>query len=145
MRVLLDAERRHASPGERDYRRVLGGILVQDRDADVEDREGMEVVCGEPTEDDWGELLFAWRVCKHGLSNAIVVAHELQTIGIGIGQMSRVDAVRIALSKARDLGHEFGRLGARLRRVLPVRRRAEARSGVGRPLDHPARRVEARR
>ncbi len=107
MRVLLDAERRHASPGERDYRRVLGGILVQDRDADVEDREGMEVVCGEPTEDDWGELLFAWRVCKHGLSNAIVVAHELQTIGIGIGQMSRVDAVRIALSKARDLGHEL--------------------------------------
>ena len=67
MRVLLDAERRHASPGERDYRRVLGGMLVQDRDADIDDREGMEVVCGEPTEDDWGELLFAWRVCKHGL------------------------------------------------------------------------------
>ena len=107
MRVLLDAERRHASPGERDYRRVLGGILVQDRDADIEDREGMEVVCGEPTEDDWGELLFAWRVCKHGLSNAIVVAGELQTLGIGIGQMSRVDAVRIALAKARDLGHEL--------------------------------------
>ena len=107
MRVLLDAERRHASPGERDYRRVLGGILVQDRDADLEDRDSMEVVCGEPTEDDWGELLFAWRVCKHGLSNAIVVARELQTLGIGIGQMSRVDAVRIALAKARDIGHEL--------------------------------------
>jgi len=107
MRVLLDAERRHASPGERDYRRVLGGILVQDRDADIEDRDGMEVVCGEPSEDDWGELLFAWRVCKHGLSNAIVVAGELQTLGIGVGQMSRVDAVRIALAKARDLGHEL--------------------------------------
>ena len=107
MRVLLDAERRHASPGERDYRRVLGGILVQDRDADIEDREGMEVVCGEPSEDDWGELLFAWRVCKHGLSNAIVVSGELQTLGIGIGQMSRVDAVRIALAKAGDLGHDL--------------------------------------
>ena len=59
------------------------------------------------SEDDWGELLFAWRVCKHGLSNAIVVARELQTLGIGIGQMSRVDAVRIALAKARDLGHEL--------------------------------------
>jgi phosphoribosylaminoimidazolecarboxamide formyltransferase/IMP cyclohydrolase len=106
MRVLLDAERRHASPGERDYRRVLGGILVQDRDVDLEDRESMEVVCGEPTEEDWGQLLFAWRVCKHGLSNAIVLAQRLQTVGIGIGQMSRVDAVRIALGKAAEHGHE---------------------------------------
>jgi len=106
-RVLLDAERRHASPGERDYRRVLGGMLVQDRDVDVDDRDSMDVVCGEPTEDDWGDLLFAWRVCKHGLSNAIVVARELQTIGIGIGQMSRVDAVRIAVTKAGELGHKI--------------------------------------
>ncbi len=105
-RVLLDAERRHASPGERDYRRVLGGLLIQDRDADVDDRDTMDVVCGEPTEDDWGDLLFAWRVCKHGLSNAIVLGSGLATIGIGIGQMSRVDAVRIALTKATDLGHD---------------------------------------
>jgi phosphoribosylaminoimidazolecarboxamide formyltransferase/IMP cyclohydrolase len=105
-RVLLDAERRHASPGERDYRRVLGGLLVQDRDVDLEAREAMEVVCGEPTEDDWGDLLFAWRVCKHGSSNAIVVASALQTIGVGVGQMSRVDAVRIAIEKACELGHD---------------------------------------
>jgi phosphoribosylaminoimidazolecarboxamide formyltransferase/IMP cyclohydrolase len=104
-RVLLDAERRHASPGERDYRRVLGGLLVQDRDADRDERETMTVACGVPTEDDWGDLLFAWRVCKHGSSNAIVLARELQTIGIGFGQMSRVDAVRIALDKAGELGH----------------------------------------
>jgi phosphoribosylaminoimidazolecarboxamide formyltransferase / IMP cyclohydrolase len=105
MRVLLDAERRHASPGERDYRRVMGGLLIQDSDADVDPREAMEVVCGEPTEDDWGELLFAWRVCKHVSSNAIVLARELQTIGVGAGQMSRVDAVRIAVEKAQELGH----------------------------------------
>jgi phosphoribosylaminoimidazolecarboxamide formyltransferase / IMP cyclohydrolase len=84
---------------------VLGGLLVQERDWDVDDREGMQVVCGEPDELAWGDLLFAWRVCKHVTSNAIVLARDLQTLGIGAGQMSRVDAVRIALDKAREHGH----------------------------------------
>ena len=105
-RILEDRERRLTNPGERDYKRVLGGMLVQERDADVEDREGMEVVCGAPSEMAWGDLLFAWRVCKHVTSNAIVLARDLQTIGIGAGQMSRVDAVRIALEKAREHGHQ---------------------------------------
>ena len=105
-RILVDHERRRFDPGERDFRRVLGGMLVQDRDWGVEDREGMEVVVGEPSEADWGDLLFAWRVCKHVSSNAIVLAKGLQTIGIGAGQMSRVDAVRIAFEKARELGHD---------------------------------------
>jgi phosphoribosylaminoimidazolecarboxamide formyltransferase/IMP cyclohydrolase len=107
MRILEDDERRHVTPGERDYKRVLGGLLVQDRDGDVEDRDGMDVVCGAATEVVWGDLLFAWRVCKHVGSNAIVIARGLQTIGIGAGQMSRVDAVRIALEKAREHGHEL--------------------------------------
>src|SRR5215475_9536014 len=64
-RILVDHERRRFDPGERDYRRVLGGMLVQDRDWGVEDREGMHVVTGEPSEAVWGDLLFAWRVCKH--------------------------------------------------------------------------------
>jgi phosphoribosylaminoimidazolecarboxamide formyltransferase/IMP cyclohydrolase len=105
-RILVDHERRRFDPGERDYRRVLGGMLVQDRDWGVEDREGMEVVTGEPSEALWGDLLFAWRVCKHVTSNAIVIAKDLQTIGIGAGQMSRVDAVKIAVEKARELGHD---------------------------------------
>ena len=105
VRILDDRERRLSNPGERDYRRVLGGLLVQERDADVDDREGMEVVCGSPDEMVWGDLLFAWRVCKHVTSNAIVLARDLQTTGIGAGQMSRVDAVRIALDKAREHGH----------------------------------------
>jgi phosphoribosylaminoimidazolecarboxamide formyltransferase / IMP cyclohydrolase len=105
VRILEDRERRLSNPGERDYRRVLGGLLVQERDWDVDDREGMQVVCGSPNEMAWGDLLFAWRVCKHVTSNAIVLAHDLQTIGIGAGQMSRVDAVRIALEKAREHGH----------------------------------------
>jgi phosphoribosylaminoimidazolecarboxamide formyltransferase/IMP cyclohydrolase len=86
---------------------VLGGVLVQDRDSDVDDREGMIAVCGEPTESDWGDLLFAWRVCKHVGSNAIVIAKGLRTIGIGAGQQSRVDSVRIALAKAREHGHDL--------------------------------------
>ena len=67
----------------------------------------MEVVSGEATETLWGDLLFAWRVCKHVTSNAIVLARDLQTLGIGAGQMSRVDSVRIALEKAREHGHDL--------------------------------------
>ena len=56
------------------------------------------------TEKEWGEMLFAWKVCKHVRSNAIVLSRELSSIGIGAGQMSRVDSVRIAVDKARDAG-----------------------------------------
>ena len=104
-RILVDRERRRDAPGERDFKRVLGGLLVQDRDWDIEDRAGMEIVCGSASEALWGDLLFAWRVCKQVTSNAIVLARDLQTLGIGAGQMSRIDAVRIALEKAREQGH----------------------------------------
>jgi phosphoribosylaminoimidazolecarboxamide formyltransferase/IMP cyclohydrolase len=112
IRILNDLERRNPDVSERDYKRVLGGLLVQDRDWDVADREGMEVVAGEPDETQWGDLLFAWRVCKHVGSNAIVIAKDLQTIGIGAGQMSRVDAVKIAVEKAAE--HDHSLVGASL-------------------------------
>jgi phosphoribosylaminoimidazolecarboxamide formyltransferase/IMP cyclohydrolase len=107
LRILCDRERRSETPGERDYKRVLGGLLVQERDSDIEDRETMQIVCGEIDEAQWGDLLFAWRVCKHVSSNAIVLVRDLQTIGVGAGQMSRVDSVRIAIEKAREHGHEL--------------------------------------
>lgn len=107
LRVLSSTERRSAPAGERDLRRVIGGLLAQDTDADVEDREGMIAVCGDPGESDWGDLLFGWRVCKHVTSNAIVIVKDLRTIGIGAGQMSRVDSVRIAVEKAQALGHDL--------------------------------------
>jgi len=106
IRILRDRERRGFPRGERDFKRVLGGLLVQDRDWDVDDRETMEVACGEPNEACWGDLVFAWRVCKHVGSNAIVLAKDLATIGIGGGQTSRVDSVKIALEKAREHGHD---------------------------------------
>jgi phosphoribosylaminoimidazolecarboxamide formyltransferase/IMP cyclohydrolase len=107
IRILNDLERRSPEASERDYKRVLGGLLVQDRDWDVADREGMEVVAGRPDETQWGDLLFAWRVCKHVASNAIVIVKDLQTLGIGAGQMSRVDAVRIAVEKSAEHGHSL--------------------------------------
>jgi len=106
-RVLLDGERRAFVTSERDLRRVLGGLLVQDRDADGDPLDAMDVACGDPDPATWEELLFAWTVAKHVTSNAIVIARGGQTLGIGAGQMSRVDAVRLAVSKARELGHSL--------------------------------------
>ena len=101
IRLLVDNERRKGSPGEMDYKRVLGGLLIQDRDADLEDRESMQVVSERhPTEAEWGDLIFASRVAKHVKSNAIVIAKGLATLGVGAGQMSRVDSTRLAIEKA---------------------------------------------
>jgi phosphoribosylaminoimidazolecarboxamide formyltransferase/IMP cyclohydrolase len=101
LRILEDGERRRINIAERDIKRVLGGVLVQDRDMDLEDRTEMEVVTErKPSEREWGEMLFAWKVCKHVRSNAIVLAKDLASVGIGAGQMSRVDSVKLAIDKA---------------------------------------------
>src|SRR3954470_24271737 len=101
LRLLIDEERRHTPVAEPDLKRVRGGLLVQDRDADLELRDEMQVVTDrKPSEQEWGELLFAWKVCKHVRSNAIVLGRNLGSVGIGAGQMSRVDSVRIAIEKA---------------------------------------------
>ncbi|HEX8976254.1 MAG TPA: bifunctional phosphoribosylaminoimidazolecarboxamide formyltransferase/IMP cyclohydrolase [Solirubrobacteraceae bacterium] len=111
-RILDDRETRTVTVIEPDLRQVQGGMLVQDRDADLEERGDMQVASERrPTEQEWQDLDFAWRVCKHVKSNAIVVVRDLATIGIGAGQMSRVDAVRVALEKARD-GVEGGVLAS---------------------------------
>ena len=102
VRILENQERRTVPIAEPDLKRVRGGFLVQDRDTGLEEREVMDVATErKPSEEEWGELLFAMRVCKHVRSNAIVLTRELGTVGIGAGQMSRVDSVRIALDKAR--------------------------------------------
>jgi len=81
---------------------VLGGLLVQDRDIVTEGRGEMRAMTEkQPSESQWGDLLFAWKVCRRVRSNAIVLAAGGATIGIGAGQMSRVDSVRIAVEKAR--------------------------------------------
>jgi phosphoribosylaminoimidazolecarboxamide formyltransferase/IMP cyclohydrolase len=103
VRIIEDSERRKPPSGERDLRRVAGGLLVQDPDSDLQDRADMGAVTErKPTEEEWGELQFAWKVAKHVRSNAIVLSSGLATIGIGAGQMSRVDSVRLAVEKARE-------------------------------------------
>ncbi len=101
----LPAEGKSSSP-QLDYRRVSGGLLVQAKDLKTF-ADGLEVVTEKkPTDAELKALRFAWKVCKHVKSNAIVLASESQTLGIGAGQMSRVDAVKIA---KRKMGEQFGK------------------------------------
>jgi phosphoribosylaminoimidazolecarboxamide formyltransferase/IMP cyclohydrolase len=87
---------------------VIGGELVQTHDVVTETREQMRVMSeSQPTDEEWEDMLFAWRVCRHVRSNAIVIAADGATIGVGAGQMSRVDAVRIAIEKARGAQPEL--------------------------------------
>ena len=104
-RILRDDEQT-PRVDRRAVKRVAGGLLVQDPDAQVEDRDGWQVACGTVHEAQWADLVLAWRVCKHVSSNAIVLVKGGATIGIGAGQMSRVDAVRIAVEKAAAHGHD---------------------------------------
>jgi phosphoribosylaminoimidazolecarboxamide formyltransferase/IMP cyclohydrolase len=99
---LLEKGDRRAGGRELEVRQVAGGLLVQERDTLMSAREDMTVVTARaPSEPEWEDLEFAWRVCKHVRSNAIVLARDRATVGIGAGQMSRVDSVRLALEKAR--------------------------------------------
>ena len=103
IRILEATEQRREAPGERDLKRVRGGLLVQEQDRIDSERESMELVTKKsPDGSQWDDLWFAWKVCKHVRSNAIVIAKEGATIGVGAGQMSRVDSVRIAIEKARE-------------------------------------------
>jgi phosphoribosylaminoimidazolecarboxamide formyltransferase/IMP cyclohydrolase len=102
IRILEDNERRSPLVAEPEIKQVMGGLLVQDRDLDFADRTEMEVVTQrQPTDEEWRDLMFAWQVCKHVRSNAIVLAKDQATAGIGAGQMSRVDSVRLAVDKSR--------------------------------------------
>lgn len=84
-----------------EYKQISGGMLLQTRDTHQLNREDLKVVTKRaPTEDEIRDLLFAWIVCKHTKSNAIVYAREEQTVGVGAGQMSRVDSVRLGAMRA---------------------------------------------
>ncbi|MFQ5688514.1 MAG: bifunctional phosphoribosylaminoimidazolecarboxamide formyltransferase/IMP cyclohydrolase, partial [Candidatus Scalindua sp.] len=84
-----------------DCRGVVGGLLVQDKDMNSGDKDHLKVVTKKaPSEDEIEELLFAWKVCKHVKSNAIVFTKNRMVIGVGAGQMSRVDSTNIAIQKS---------------------------------------------
>ena len=91
------------SEGSKEYTSVLGGILVQEYDELKESRENFEVVTKrEPTQEEWEALIFAYKSVKHVKSNAIVVANNHQTLGVGAGQMNRVGSVQIAIEQAKE-------------------------------------------
>lgn len=101
---LLRASAENVRPqGSRDYRRVSGGMLVQDRDDEAENPSEWKCVTNkQPGDSERRDLDFAWRVCKHVKSNAIVLAKDGAIVGVGAGQMSRVDSSFIAVHKAGD-------------------------------------------
>ncbi|MBK7906206.1 MAG: bifunctional phosphoribosylaminoimidazolecarboxamide formyltransferase/IMP cyclohydrolase [Gemmatimonadetes bacterium] len=105
LRVLEGSAREGA--GALDIKRVRGGILVQERAPAVLDDAGWKVVTKrQPSSAELKDLLFAWRAVASVKSNAIVLARDGATIGIGAGQMSRVDAAFLAVHKAKSVGHE---------------------------------------
>lgn len=100
LRVLRVGEARQAEG--LDFKRISGGMLVQTRDAPRLTESDLKVVSRRaPSAEEIRALLFAWTVCKHTKSNAIVYARDGQTVGVGAGQMSRVDSVRIGAMRAR--------------------------------------------
>jgi phosphoribosylaminoimidazolecarboxamide formyltransferase/IMP cyclohydrolase len=96
---------RDPAPDELELKRISGGVLIQEPDRLELNEADLKVpTARQPTEPERRALLFAWKVSKHVKSNAIVFAREGQTVGIGAGQMSRVDSVKIAVIKAGTAG-----------------------------------------
>jgi phosphoribosylaminoimidazolecarboxamide formyltransferase/IMP cyclohydrolase len=101
LRIMRTGARRNHDVPRLDMRKVDGGMLVQTADVVTEERGDMKVVTRrEPTHDEWEQLLFAWRIAKNVRSNAVVLAKDYAGVGIGAGQMSRVDSAEIAVKKA---------------------------------------------
>jgi phosphoribosylaminoimidazolecarboxamide formyltransferase/IMP cyclohydrolase len=105
VRVLTCGEWGSTRPAEFDYKRVSGGLLVQDRDIGMLAPSQLRVVSKrQPTDSELADLQFAWKVAKFVKSNAIVYCRDAMTIGVGAGQMSRVYSAKIAAIKAADEG-----------------------------------------
>ena len=121
------------APGsERDYKRVRGGLLVQTRMSMRFPEAAWKVVTRrEPTPGEWADLRFAWRAAAVVKSNAIVLARDRRTVGIGAGQMSRVDASRIAVMKAEDQGADLAGCSVASDAFFPFRDGVDAAAGAG--------------
>jgi phosphoribosylaminoimidazolecarboxamide formyltransferase/IMP cyclohydrolase len=122
--VVADLARAFGRQGRRfDVRSIFDGLLVQDRDGVVEasmawpsasaEASGIRVVTvRQPTAEEWRRLRFAWRVCAHVKSNAVIFTGADRTLAVGAGQMSRVDAVNVAVAKAEEMASSGSRPGA---------------------------------
>jgi len=92
---------RPAAPGELDVRSIDGGLLLQARDSLPPPREPARVMTRiQPSDEQWRQLLTAWRVARHVKSNAVVIVRDSMAVGVGAGQMSRIEAAELAISRA---------------------------------------------
>ena len=104
LRLLTTGGLKNFTDREKTIRQVSGGFLVQDRDSEIVLEENLDFVTKrKPTDVELEDMLFAWKVVKHVKSNAIIYAKNNATVGIGAGQMSRVDSCRIAAQKSVDM------------------------------------------
>ncbi len=109
LRLLTTAGLPDAQAGGLAFKQVAGGFLMQDRDAGAIAASDLKVVTKrKPTDAELADLLFAWKVAKHVKSNAIVYVKDGATVGVGAGQMSRVDSTRIAARKSQDMAEALG-------------------------------------
>ena len=112
LRVLETGDRPDPAGGGRTVRTISGGILVQDRDSSIVRPEDMEVVTRRsPDQRELRDMQVAWRIAKHVKSNAIVYVRDGASVGIGAGQMSRVDSSRLAARKAHEVAAARGQAG----------------------------------
>ena len=123
LRVIeLPIGRPPAGPAPLELRSLPGGLLVQEADLVGLDPVAVRVASRrQPTPAEWRALRFAWKVVKHVKSNAIVLASEEQVLGVGAGQMSRVDAARLAVMRAREHGHKLAGAAAASDAFFPFR------------------------
>ncbi|HEX6069863.1 MAG TPA: bifunctional phosphoribosylaminoimidazolecarboxamide formyltransferase/IMP cyclohydrolase [Longimicrobiaceae bacterium] len=121
-----------AAEGALDYRSVRGGLLVQERIRMNFPEDGWRVASGrEPTPEEWDDLRFAWRAVATVKSNAILLARGGAALGIGAGQMSRVDASRIAVMKAQDQGRDLQGAALASDAFFPFRDGVDAAAAAG--------------
>ena len=140
MRV-VSADFTSLTSGGVEFRSILGAMLVQQRDVVGEARqpwiatalpEGLRVVTKRvPTAEEWEALRFAWRVCAHVKSNAVIFAGDRCTLAIGAGQMSRVDAVNVAVMKALSSGRPLAGAVAASDAFFPFRDGLDAVAAAG--------------
>ena len=109
LRLLITEKSSHQACSSKVIKHIAGGYLLQEKDIEPLSQNNLRVVTKRsPTENEFQDMLFAWKVAKHVKSNAIVYAKDLSTVGIGAGQMSRVDSCRIAANKAEDMARTQG-------------------------------------
>ena len=124
----LGVDARHSTG---DLKTISGGFLLQDVDREPGDSEYSVVTKRQPTEEEWRALTFGWKIVKWVKSNSVIFVHSDRTLGIGAGQMSRVDSSRFAVAKARDAGLELKGSSVASDAFFPFRDGIDAAAAAG--------------